>query len=86
MEHDYLIQQEAKTHMRTAEEEGRRGRLARSARAPRHWGGWMVLAAALSRAASATERAAEAIRSWVLQPAGAEGAAPGSGVTREANP
>jgi len=75
MEHDYLIQQEAKMHMRTAEEDGRRDRLARTGRAPRSWGGWMVLATALSRVASTTESAAESIRSWVLQPAGTEGTA-----------
>ena len=86
MEHDYLIQQEAKMHMRNAEEEARQSRLARSARASRHWEGWVVLAAALTRAAVATERAAEAIRSRVLGPSGAGGAAPGGGVNRETNP
>ena len=75
MEHEYLIQQEAKMHMKTAEAAGHQDRLARSARTPRNWGGWMVLAAALSRVASATESAAEGIRSWVLQPAGTEGVA-----------
>jgi hypothetical protein len=68
MEHEYLIQQEANMHMRTAQDEGRRDRLARSARAPRNSGGWMVFSAGLSRVAGAARGSAETIRAWLTSP------------------
>jgi hypothetical protein len=70
MEHGYLIQQEAKMHIKTAEDEGRRDRFARSARAPRNSGGWTVFAAGLGRVAGATRKSAETMRAWLTSRSG----------------
>jgi hypothetical protein len=68
MEHEYLIQQEAKMHMRIAEDAGRRDRLARSARAPRSSRAGTVFVAGLSRAAGTAREGAETIRAWLGSP------------------